>query len=208
MPLGAMIERWQHNRRVARSLADIHRLVAVGERSRGTPKANESVLKALALLAGVREGGNAPGGNLVAEMDLLEARAYLVANRAADALPAAHRAAAARPYDVDSRVTHGLACLALDRLEEAEHEFESVLEEFGGDPDAETGQRAVSLARGRTPLDEHSLPEDVDDAAALLVRSWRTAGTVPARLDALRSGGAEGAVVDAIDRALDARERG
>ena len=97
MPLGALLERWQHNRRVARVLADVHRLVGAGERSRGTLEAQENALKALALLATTRDDGDPPDGNLVAEMDLLKARACLLANRAADALPAAHRAAQARP---------------------------------------------------------------------------------------------------------------
>ena len=99
-------------------------------------------------------------------------------------------------------MTHGLVCLALDRLDEAEHEFESVLEEFGGDPDAEDGRRAVRLARGRVPLDEHALPQDVDTAAALLVRCWRRAQAVDVRLAALRGSSAEGAAIAALERAV------
>ena len=201
--MAGFLERWQRGRRTARILADVHRHVAMAERAQSAaasgapppgdapsadppsddPKVAEHTDKALARLADAREID--PDGGPV--MDLLEARALFLAGRAADALPAAHRAASARPYDVDSRVTHGLVCLALDRLDEAGHEFDSVLEEFGGDPDAESGRRAVALARGRVPLDEHALPTDLHDAAVLLVRCWRAAHAADTRFAALQA---------------------
>ena len=198
------LERWQRGRRVARILADVYRYITIGERAQASrpsdhEQASAQAQKALERLAVARQEA---GSDVGPEMDLLEARALFLAGRAAEALPAAHRAATARPYDVDSRVTHGLICLALDRIDEAEHEFESVLEEFGGDPDAERGRRAVRLAQGQAPIDEHALPDDLHDAAVVLVRCWRAAGAVSARFAGLEArvdeGDAEPEVVAAI----------
>ena len=77
-----------------------------------------------------------------------------------------------------------------------------MLEEFGGDPGAESGRRAVALARGRLPLDEHALPGDLAAAAGLLLTCWRRSRSPrSARLDALRARGADPAVVAALEAA-------
>ena len=193
------LQRWRRARRTGHLLADIERLLQAAEQAQGSPDATQSAATALARLeAARREAGTADA----AQIDLLEARALFLDGRAAEARPAARRAATARPYDVEGRLTHGLICLALDRLEEAGHEFASVLEEFAGDPDAEAGRRAVSLAHGRTPISEHALPDDLDEAAALLVRCWRAASVADQRLAALRAAGAEAPVLAAIERVM------
>ena len=193
-----LMDRWRRGREASRSIAELERLVESAEE--GDPAA---AARAVAGVETLRDSdGDVGAGVDPAQLDLIEARALFSAGRADEALASARRAAVARPYDVDSRVTHGLVCLALDRLEEAEHEFESVLEEFGGDPDAEDGRRAVRLARGRAPLDEHALPQDVDTAAALLVRCWRRAQAVDARLEALRASSAEREAIAALERAV------
>ncbi|PZC44164.1 MAG: Flp pilus assembly protein TadD, contains TPR repeats [Chloroflexi bacterium] len=193
-----LIDRWRRGREASRSMAEMERLVELAEA--GEPAA---AARAVAGVEALRDSDpNVAASVDPAQLDLIEARALFITGRAGEALAPAHRAAVARPYDVDSRVTHGLVCLALDRLDEAEHEFESVLEEFGGDPDAEDGRRAVRLARGRVPLDEHALPQDVDTAAALLVRCWRRAQAVDVRLAALRGSSAEGAAIAALERAV------
>ncbi len=102
------------------------------------------------------------------------------------AIEAAWRAADDRPYDVDSRIIHGLTRLARNDLDHAAHEFDAVIEEFGAERDAADGRRAVILARGFAPLDE--LPaSDADwrDAATLLTTLWRLAGAAEARWRAL-----------------------
>lgn len=187
--MAGLLDRWRRGREASRRLRQIERWIDSAEA--GAPGDAAAAIEALAGLR--REGATDE-----ADLDLLEARALFAAGHPREALAPAHRAADRRPYDVDSRVTHGLICLALDRLTEAEHEFESVLEEFGGDPDAENGRRAVSLAKGKRPLDEHALPEDVDDAAALLRRCWSRAGAVETRLAALREAGADTAVLAAL----------
>ncbi len=191
-----LLDRWRRGRDTRRAIASIERALAAAEAE--PPHAHPpGQADLLARLAAVRAA--APSGD--PHLDLLEARALFVAGRAADARAPARRAATARPYDVDGRVTHGLICLALDRLDEAAHEFASVLEEFGGDPDAETGRRAVALARGRAPLDEHALPDDLDAAARLLLTCWRSAGATQQRLPALRAGGADPRVLAALEAA-------
>lgn len=103
-----------------------------------------------------------------------------------DALPLAYAAAAERPYDVDSRIVHGNLRLARNELDQAAHEFDAVIEEFGADADAADGRRAVILARGHAPADE--LPAHPDDwrrAAILLTSLWRQANQIAPRLDAL-----------------------
>ena len=191
-----LLDRWRRGRDSRRSIAALERALASAEAD--PPHAHPpDQADLLARLSAVRADG--PSDN--PHLDLLEARALFLAGRAAEARAPAHRAATARPYDVDGRVTHGLICLALDRLDEAAHEFASVLEEFGGDPDAETGRRAVALARGQAPLDEHALPDDLDTAARLLLTCWRRAGATQGRLLALRARGADPRVVAALETA-------
>jgi len=105
------------------------------------------------------------------------------------ALVASYGAAQSRPYDVDSRLVHGLVRLARDELEHAEHEFDAVIEEFGAEQEASDGRRAVMLARGFAPLDELPASEsDWRSAAVLLTTLWRLSGTSGARLLALQDG--------------------
>ncbi len=133
-----------------------------------------------------------------AHMDLRLAETLLLLGRPQDALAPAHRAAAARPYDVDSRIVHGRVRLALGDLREAEHEYTSVLEEFAGDPDARRGQLAVALARGSRTVDGQESEEELEAAADLLVGAWEAGGGVGERLVALRrSGATEAAAVEA-----------
>lgn len=116
---------------------------------------------------------------------LRRAEALFLLRRPGEALAAAHRAAEARPYDVDSRIVHGGVRLALNQLREAAHEYESVLEEFGGDPDATIGRLAVALARGEGSITGEESEEDLRKAAALLMGAWWSAGAMEERLAAL-----------------------
>ena len=189
-----VLQRWRVGRRAGRlmqaaelGLGEAEALVDRGELSGARRVAGEA-------LAGLEEAaalGRGDGDHLA----LLRARGLLLSGRAAEARAPAHRAASARPYDVDSRIVLGLVCLALDDLEAAGHEYASVLEEFGGDPDAERGRRAVALAQGSLPLEENLEPEDVGQAAGLLRRAWALAGVGEGRLAALALGGAEGEVL-------------
>lgn len=109
------------------------------------------------------------------------------------ALEAAYAAAKERPYDVDSRIVHGIVRLARQELDHAEHEFEAVIEEFGAESDAADGRRATILARGHAPLDE--LPaskEEWESAATLLTTLWRVARVVEERMAAIESGHSSG----------------
>lgn len=116
---------------------------------------------------------------------LRRAEALFLLRRPGEALGPAHRAARARPYDVDSRIVHGLVRLALNQLREAVHEYESVLEEFGGDPDATIGRLAVALARGEGGVSGEESEEELGRAAALLMGAWWSAEAMEERLAAL-----------------------
>ena len=121
------------------------------------------------------------------------------------ALVASYGAAQSRPYDVDSRLVHGLVRLARDELEHAEHEFDAVIEEFGAEQEASDGRRAVMLARGFAPLDELPASEsDWRSAAVLLTTLWRLSGTSGARLQALQDGHELGLAIvnQALERGL------
>ena len=195
-PMRALLDRWRSSRDRRGAITALERAIEAAEAG----AAREPVPGLGGVLAGLT-ALRADGARDDPHLDFLEARALFLSGRAAEARGPAHRAATARPYDVESRMTHGLICLALDRLDEAAHEFEAVLEEFGGDPDAENGRRAVSLARGRAPLDEHPLPGDLDAAAGLLLTCWGRAGVARARLDALRARDADPRVLAALDAA-------
>ena len=139
--------------------------------------------EALALLDRMEEG---KGGN-ADHLALRRAQALFLLGRPQDALIPARQAAMARPYDVDSRIVLGRIRLALGDLVEAEHEHAAVMEEFGRDPDAITGQRAVALAGGALPLEEGLLTADCDAASDLLVAVWDVAKVLEDRVAALRS---------------------
>lgn len=112
------------------------------------------------------------------------------------ALDSAYAAADERPYDVDSRIVHGMTRLARHELDHAEHEFDAVIEEFGADSDAADGRRATFLARGFAPLDE--LPADEREwrsAAILLTTLWRLAGLADQRLRTLEEAHPDGLYV-------------
>ncbi|MDE2745803.1 MAG: hypothetical protein OXI41_07420 [Chloroflexota bacterium] len=109
------------------------------------------------------------------------------------ALQASYAAAEERPYDVDSRIVHGMVCLARNELDRAEHEFEVVIEEFGAEADAADGRRATILARGHAPLDELSASEEEwESAAVLLTTVWRVSDVAEERLAALEHGHPDG----------------
>ena len=121
------------------------------------------------------------------------------------ALEASYRAADRRPYDVDSRLVHGLVRLARNELEHAEHEFDAVIEEFGAEREASDGRRAVMLARGFAPLDELPASEsDWESAAVLLTTLWRVSGRHEERIEALQGGHDAGVAIvkHALDRGL------
>ncbi len=189
-----VLQRWRAGRRAGRlmqaaelGLGEAEALVDRGDLD-GAGRAGEEALARL-------EEAGALGPGDEDHLALLRARGLLLSGRTEEARAPAHRAASARPYDVDSRIVLGLVCLALGDLEAAEHEYASVLEEFGGDPDAERGCRAVSLARGGFPLEEDLQSEDVAQAAALLRRAWALAGVGAGRLAALATDGAEAEVL-------------
>lgn len=117
------------------------------------------------------------------------AAASLFAGELEQASRYASAAASARPYDVDSRIVHGNVRLARNELEEAAHEFDAVIEEFGADSDAAAGRRAVILARGEGPFDELPAgPSDWSEAATLLIGLWQLAVVAEERLRALSGG--------------------
>ena len=149
----------------------------------------------------LEEAGRAGFGDR-AHLDLRLAEALLLAGKPEQAREPAHRAASARPYDVDSRIVHGQVRLALGDLREAAHEFESVLEEFGGDPDARAGQLAVALARGEWTVGGEETAEDYATAADVLVGAWESAGAVKERIKALKAlppAGGDPRVVEVVE---------
>lgn len=145
-----------------------------------------------------------------AYLDLRLAEALLLAGKPEQAREPAHRAASARPYDVDSRIVHGHVRLALGDLREAAHEFESVLEEFGGDPDAKAGQLAVALARGQWTVDGDETTEDYTAAADVLLSTWDAADTVREHIKALKAlppAGGDPRVVEVVEASAKRRAR-
>ncbi|MYB21888.1 MAG: hypothetical protein F4066_08705 [Chloroflexi bacterium] len=121
------------------------------------------------------------------------------------ALDCSYRTAERRPYDVDSRLVHGLVRLARNELDHAEHEFDAVIEEFGAEQEALDGRRAVILARGFAPLDEFPASEsDWEAAAVLLTTLWRRSATSRTRMLGLRNGHELGIAIvqGALDRGL------
>ena len=124
------------------------------------------------------------------EFALRKAWALLLSGNLAEAHRYSGKAANARPYDVDSRIVHGIVQLARGELEAAAHEFDAVIEEFGADGDAADGRRAVILAAGNRAVDE--LPAEAADwqrAARLLTALWRTGGVAEVRMSALKKRG-------------------
>lgn len=139
-----------------------------------------------------------------AHLDLRMGEALLLSGKPEEARTPAHRAASARPYDVDSRIVHGHVRLALGELHEAAHEFESVLEEFGGDPDAKAGLLAVTLARGKWTVEGMETAEDYAKAGDLLIRAWDAADSVKDRIQALKAlppAGGDPRVVEVVESA-------
>ena len=138
------------------------------------------------------------------------AQALLLQGRVQEALAPAYAAARARPYDVDSRVIHGRIRLALHEVEAARHEFASVLEEFGGDADANAGLRAAHLAAGELPLstdEEVETGADRETGAEFLVASWELAGVVRERIDAAQAAAPDPGLVLLLERTVLARQR-
>lgn len=168
-------------------LAEAWRLQIEGAEEERTLAIATAALDAIqqAEAAGYRDGNH---------IALRRAEALFLLRRPEEALAPAHRAAEARPYDVDSRIVHGAVRLALNHLREAAHEYEAVLEEFGGDPDALTGRLAVALARGEAGVTGEESEDDLRKAAALLTGAWWSAGAMEERLAAL-AGGAPAQVV-------------
>lgn len=137
------------------------------------------------------------------------AQALLLQGRVREALAPAYAAARARPYDVDSRVIHGRVRLALHDLEPAQHEFASVLEEFGGDADANAGLCAAHLAAGKLPLssdEEVELGADRQAGAEFLVASWELAGVVRERIDSVQAASPDPGLVPLLERIAQARQ--
>ncbi|MFN4297710.1 MAG: YaiO family outer membrane beta-barrel protein [Brevundimonas sp.] len=98
----------------------------------------------------------------------------------------------ARPYDVDARLNRGLSLLALNRLDEAEADFEAVLAVAPDYVDARLGlarvaQRRGNLARARIETERAALaaPDRADVAA--LGRALRPPPSWRVDLDVSRS---------------------
>ena len=117
------------------------------------------------------------------ELDLRLGAAHCFVGELDAALRHARAAALARPYDVDSRLALGNVRLVRAELDEAAHEFDAVIEEFGADPDTANGRRATILARGQAPVDELAAGDEEWAAAArLLAGLWTAAGVANERL--------------------------
>ena len=171
-------------------LDEAERLVRAG---RG-PQALEPARQALALLA--------EAGGQDDELEMRLGAAYCFCGELQPALRHARAAALARPYDVDARLTLGNVRLARGELDQAAHEFNAVIEEFGADPDAASGRRAVILARGEAPLDDLAAGgDDWRAAARLLTGLWSAAGLCGRRVAALRGAGADDGALALIEAA-------
>ena len=169
-------------------LAEAERLVRAGCGG----AANRPAREALALLERVNRSD---------ELDLRIGAALCFGGDLDPALRHARGAALARPYDVDSRLSLGNVRLARNELDEAAHEFDAVIEEFGAEGEAASGRRAAILARGDAPVDELAASEaDWREAARLLIGLWTAAGLVEQRLAALSEG--DGATLALLDAAL------
>lgn len=169
-------------------LAEAERLVRAGCGA----AANRPAREALALLERVNRSD---------ELDLRIGAAFCFGGDLEPALRRARGAALARPYDVDSRLSLGNVRLARNELDEAAHEFDAVIEEFGAEGEAASGRRAAILARGDAPVDELAASEaDWREAARLLIGLWAAAGLVEQRLAALS--GADAATRALLDAAL------
>ena len=169
-------------------LAEAERLVRAGCGA----AANRPAGEALALLDQVNRSD---------ELDLRLGAALCFGGDLEPALRHARGAALARPYDVDSRLSLGNVRLARNELDEAAHEFDAVIEEFGAEGEAASGRRAAILARGDAPVDELAASEaDWREAARLLIGLWTAAGLVEQRLAALSEG--DGATLALLDAAL------
>ena len=145
-----------------------------------------------------------------AHLDLRMAEALLLSGKPEEARAPARRAASARPYDVDSRIVHGQVRLALGELHEAAHEFESVLEEFGGDPDAKAGLLAVTLARGKWTVEGTETAEDYAKAGDMLIKAWDAADSIKIRIQALKAlppAGGDPRVIEVVETAAKRRRR-
>ena len=145
-----------------------------------------------------------------AHLDLRMGEALLLSGKPEEARAPAHRAASTRPYDVDSRIVHGHVRLALGELHEAAHEFESVLEEFGGDPDAKAGLLAVALARGKWTVEGTETAADYAKAGDVLIKAWDAADSVKDRVQALKvlpPAGGDPRVVEVVEMAAKRRHQ-
>lgn len=112
--------------------------------------------------------------------------AHLLCGSLERALVHSRAAALAMPYDVDARIVLGCVRLARNELDEAAHEFDEVIGEFGAEGEAAAGRRAAILARGHAPVDELAAdPADWREAATLLAALWRICGVADQRMAAL-----------------------
>ncbi len=114
------------------------------------------------------------------------AQALFFLQKTEEALAPALAAATARPYDVDSRLILGRVRLALGQLTQSDHEFSSILEEFGREVDAMDGLRAVSMARGEQIFELDDSDEERTRAAEFLVSTWDCAGVTKDRFRDLK----------------------
>ncbi len=203
-------DRLRRSRATSRWIQEAEGRIEAAERAlmAAAPMAQVRELAELARLALVeaREAGYGDESHL----HLRTAQALFLLGRPHEALASAYDAAKARPYDVESRLTHGRVRLALGDVEAARHEFEAVLEEFGGDPEANAGLRASHLAAGRLPLDpadEVEVGADREAGAEFLVATWEQAGAVREQIEALRRGAPDPGLLSLLERVADRRER-
>lgn len=197
-----LLDRFRGARERDRLVRAAELLIAKAERAqveRNSAEACDDAKRALDLLEQAREAGYPD----LEHLDLRLAQAWLLQGQPRQALAPAYAAARARPYDVESRVTHGRLRLSLGEVEAARHEFESVLEEFGGDPVANAGLRATALASGELPLDEDDEIEEGAEreaGAAYLVAAWELSDSVRERIEGLR-GASDPGLVELLEEA-------
>ena len=116
-------DRLRRSREASRLMQDAERLIEVAERDQAEAaqltQVRESAEAARLALVEAREAGYGDEAHL----HLRLAQSLLLLGRPHEALAPAYDAAKARPYDVESRVTHGRVRLALGDAAQARHEL-------------------------------------------------------------------------------------
>ena len=199
----SFLQRLRKGREAGRHFAAAEAILLEAEERLGAGEAPRLLKPGAAEAVRLLERAHAAGWSDSAHLALRQAQALLLAGEPERALEPAYAAASARPYDVDSRIVHGTVRLALGQLPEAEHEFESLFEEFGREPDAVQGLLAVRLARGEPALEDDLHPAETwRRAARTLAIAWHLAGNPEARLAALRESETPSDTVKLIEQVI------